>query len=118
VSRDIEDLIPEMQEKFAAFLAKMEAANLPFMVTFTYRSQEEQDALYAQGRTAPGRIVTWTKNSRHTKREAFDIAMLVNGKPDWSDNKLYRLAGQIGESVGLVWGGRWKKADLCHFQNS
>jgi len=24
--------------------------------------------------------------------------------------------GQIGESLGLVWGGRWKQKDLGHFQ--
>jgi hypothetical protein len=28
----------------------------------------------------------------------------------------YEEAGKIGESVGLVWGGRWKIPDYPHFQ--
>lgn len=115
MSRKIEDLTPETQELFKAFRDKMIAEDLGFIVTCTYRSQEEQDALYAQGRTKPGRVVTWTRNSRHTSRTAFDIAMVVNGAVSWEE-KHYQRAGEIGESVGLEWGGRWKKPDMPHFQ--
>ena len=55
-SRKIEDCVPELQEKFAAFKAAMDAAGIPFILTCTKRTQEEQNALYAQGRTAPGRV--------------------------------------------------------------
>jgi peptidoglycan LD-endopeptidase CwlK len=117
MSRSITDLIPEMQEKFKAFAAIMDEQDVDFIVTCTFRSQLEQNALYAQGRTTPGKIVTWTKNSRHTQRDAFDIAILKNGKITWDDSD-YLGAGNIGESVGLVWGGRWHQPDSCHFQNS
>jgi peptidoglycan LD-endopeptidase CwlK len=117
MSRSITDLIPEMQDKFKAFSAKMDENDIEFIVTCTYRSQEQQNALYAQGRTTPGKVVTWTKNSRHTKRDAFDIAILKNGKITWDDME-YMAAGNIGESVGLVWGGRWHNPDYPHFQNS
>ena len=125
MSRKIEDLVPEMQEKARAFAGLMAEAGIPFMFTCTYRSQEEQNALYAQGRTKPGRKVTWVKVSRHTGRTAFDIAILKDGKPTW-DGKVsvnandipdYVEAGQIGESVGLKWGGRWlKNTDWPHFE--
>ena len=28
----------------------------------------------------------------------------------------YMEAGELGESVGLIWGGRWKNADMPHLQ--
>ncbi len=125
-SRKISDLSPEVQEKFKNFAVRMAEEGIPFMVTSTFRDQERQNVLYRQGRTKPGKIVTWTRNSRHTKRDAFDIALLLQGKPVW-DTKIdidndhipdYQEAGKIGESVGLVWGGRWPKPDNPHFQNT
>lgn len=44
-------------------------------ITETYRSQERQKYLYAQGRTRPGQIVTWTLDSNHKSRLAWDIAV-------------------------------------------
>ena len=125
MSRKIEDLTPECQAVFREFEGKMFKAGLPFLTTCTYRSQQEQDELWAQGRTKPGRKVTWTTKSRHTQRTAFDIALCKNGKsPHWdvkadvNDNDIpdYKEAGRIGESVGLTWGGMWSPPDYCHFQ--
>ena len=42
-------------------------------ITETYRSQERQNYLYAQGRTRSGNIVTWTRTSNHSGRLAWDI---------------------------------------------
>jgi len=117
MSRSITDLTQEMRDKYSAFATKMFEANIEFIVTCTYRSQEDQDKLWAQGRTAPGNRVTWTQHSRHTQRDAFDVAILKNGKITWEDAD-YWEAGLIGESVGLVWGGRWHTPDFPHFQNS
>lgn len=123
-SRKIADCIPEIQQKFAAFAVKMAETGIPFMLTCTRRTQEEQDALYAQGRTKPGPKVTWTRKSRHIEGRAFDIAVLRDGKPCW-DVKAdvnadavpdYDQAGAIGESVGLRWGGRFTPPDRCHFE--
>lgn len=123
-SRKVEDLTPEMQEKVKLFQASMKLAGIDFILTATFRDQERQNALYAQGRTKPGKVVTWTRNSRHTKRTAFDIAILRSGQPTW-DTKIdlnendipdYQEAGKIGESVGLEWGGKWHPPDYPHFQ--
>jgi len=123
MSRLLSDLTGPMQTKYKAFKKAMDAAGLAFVVTCTYRSQEEQDALFEQGRTKPGKIVTWTHHSRHTQRDAFDIAMFKNGQIDWSNIAVYIKAGEIGEACGLTWGGRFKDAkgrprpDYPHFQN-
>jgi hypothetical protein len=42
-------------------------------VSETWRPKERQEYLYSLGRTRPGNIVTWTKNSRHTLGNAIDI---------------------------------------------
>lgn len=125
MSRDINDLTPGTRAKYLAFAGEMKLAEIDYIVTCTYRSQAEQDALYAQGRTAPGKKVTWTRHSRHTQRTAFDIAILVNGKLVWNPTldadgdgvAEYTEAGLIGEKVGLTWGGRWSNPDAPHFQN-
>jgi len=124
-SRKISDLVPEMQEKFKEFAVRMAEERIPFLLTCTFRTQDEQNHLWARGRTIPNtRKVTWTRHSRHTDREAFDIAIVMNGRPTW-DLKVnvnndtvgdYFEAGEIGERCGLVWGGRFKSPDYCHFE--
>lgn len=118
MSRKIEDLQPELQRIYHLFADKMEAAGIDFIVTCTARTQAEQDALYAQGRTLPGRKVTWTRRSRHTGGRAFDIVIMENGKPDWDvSNRKWEEAGLIGQSVGLEWGGGWLTSkDFPHFE--
>jgi len=126
MSRKIEDLTPETQEKYFLFKEKMAEAGIDYIVTCTLRTKEEQYALYCQGRTKPGKIVTWTLNSRHLRGTAFDIAIMVNGKILWNPEldadqdgvPEYTEAGIIGESVGLKWGGRFSgtKKDAPHFE--
>jgi peptidoglycan L-alanyl-D-glutamate endopeptidase CwlK len=119
-----------MQEKAKLFAIRMAEIGLPWMLTRTRCTKEEQAALYAQGRTKPGLVVTWTLKSRHIDGEAFDIAILADGQPTWdpkvsvndNDDPDYLEAGQIGESIGLEWGGRFKdgkgrpRPDAPHFQ--
>ena len=123
-SRRVEDLIPKMQELAREFSWRMAEAGVPFIFTCTLRTQAEQDELYSRGRTKPGKKVTWTKKSRHSLGEAFDICICREGVPQW-DVKVdvdedgvpdYTEAGQIGELIGLEWGGRWRSPDFPHFQ--
>lgn len=124
-SRSIEDLAPEMQTLSAEFAVAMHDRGIPFLITSTYRSQAEQDKLYAQGRTTAGKKVTWTKHSRHSRRTAFDIVIVgKDGRARWdvkadiNEDQIpdYVQAGEIGESLGLEWGGRWSTPDYPHFQ--
>jgi peptidoglycan LD-endopeptidase CwlK len=82
------------------------------------RTYAEQDALYAQGRTVAGKKVTNAKAgfSNHNFGIAFDIGIFQN-KKYFGDHRLYDELGVLGESLGLVWGGRWKSfPDKPHFQ--
>ena len=118
-SRKIEDLHPKVAEMCRAFIQKCDEAGIDILITSTYRDIESQNELYAQGRTKPGKIVTKAKGGQsfHNWRVAFDFVPLLNGKPAWNDTALFTRCGEIGESVGLEWAGRWVKfRELAHFQ--
>lgn len=115
-SRDPKQLIPELYEKWLLFDAAMKERGIEYILTCTTRTQADQDALYAKGRTQPGSIVTWTRKSKHIEGKAFDIAIMSAGKITWN-TKYYIPAGEIGRSVGLSWGGSWaRNKDYPHFE--
>ncbi len=72
------------------------------------RTQKQQDDLYAQGRTKPGKVVTWTRNSNHLDGRAVDVMVIKNGKPTW-DPKEYKALERASKAAGLNWGGNFKK---------
>lgn len=120
VSRSLDDLLPVVKVKAEKFLKLCTEQGLDILIYCTHRSDEEQDILYAQGRTKPGKIVTNARSgeSWHNHRCAFDFVPLVGGKPAWNDENKYRKAGIIAESVGLEWAGRWtgKLKETAHCQ--
>jgi len=118
-SRSLTDLLPVVQKKARALLAAAKAEGIDLLVTSTYRDAECQDALYAQGRTKPGRKVTNARGGQswHQYRVAFDVVPLFAGKAVWNDQRLWKRIGELGESVGLEWAGRWKTfRESPHFQ--
>ena len=86
--RDISALTPQAQKACNLFMAKCKSAGLNVLITETYRSQERQSYLYKQGRTRSGQVVTWTLNSRHTSRRAWDICKNVKGQ-EYSDSSFF-----------------------------
>lgn len=120
-SRKIEDLHPRVASKYKSFEAGCAAIGIDVILTATYRDIESQDALYAIGRTLPGKKVTNVAGgySFHNWRVAFDFVPVVNGKAVWNDDKLWERCGAVAESVGLEWGGRWKGfVDKPHCQDT
>lgn len=118
-SRKLEDLNPKVKVLCEKFIEKCKSQNIDVLITSTYRDGASQDALYAQGRTTAGKIVTNARagQSYHNWRVAFDFVPLVNGKAQWADVKTFTKCGEIAESVGLEWAGRWKKfKELAHCQ--
>lgn len=88
-------------------------------ITRGYVTFEEQDALYARGRTAPGPRVTNAKGGQtsHNFGIAIDVAPIVDGKVDYERRDLFETVGAIGRELGLTWGGDWKNfKDLPHFE--
>lgn len=108
MSRNLDDLTPDVRPLVDAFLASCKDAGLDVLVTCTRRTEAEQTALYAQGRTAPGHVVTNAKagQSAHNYGLAIDIVPMVNGKPDWNGlDPIWKQIGELGEAAGLTWLG-------------
>lgn len=113
---------PELQKKADALISKAKDQGITVTLTQGYRSIAYQNSLYAQGRSCGGQVVTNAKGgeSYHNFGLAFDIFVgdwntkvdkNGNGKSDWTE------VGEIGEGLGLEWGGKWKGfVDLPHFQ--
>ena len=118
-SRSLDDLAPPAKQRAEAFIAAAKDKGIDLLVTSTYRDSESQDALYAQGRTTPGNVVTRAKagQSWHNWRCALDVVPLVNGKAIWDDQALWKQVGEIGKSCGLEWAGDWVTfKEYPHFQ--
>jgi peptidoglycan L-alanyl-D-glutamate endopeptidase CwlK len=118
-SRKIEDLHPYVAKLCRAFVAACKKDGIDILITSTWRDNESQNALYAQGRTKPGKKVTNAKagQSFHNYKLAFDFVPIVNGKAQWNDLATFKRAGAIGERLGLDWAGRWVSfKELAHLQ--
>jgi hypothetical protein len=90
----------------------------PF-ITDGYRSLTEQAKLYAQGRTQPGKIVTYAKpgESPHNYGLAVDLAWRKKpGEAFWKVS-LYKKLAPIARDLGFTWGGDWARfKDNPHFE--
>lgn len=130
MNRRIDHLHPEVQIKCQRFLLDCEKAGIDVLVTCTHRTHQEQNELYAIGRTKPGRRVTnaragesshnFTVNGQPASL-AFDVVPMRYGKPVWGtigdDLKLWQRVGAIGEAAGLSWAGRWVTfKEFPHFE--
>lgn len=136
-SRKLTDLSPAVEAMAIKFLSDcsddpwFQRNGISVLITCTYRSGQEQDMLYAQGRTTPGRIVTNAKagQSWHNAvdvhslpaAEAFDFVPLRAGKPVWGtsgdgvdddpsddhkdDLEVWQRCGAHAVNCGLNWYG-------------
>jgi len=83
------------------------------------RTIAQQDALYAQGRTAPGPRVTNAPGGQswHNYGLGADVVFSTpNGQPSWPDNGNWTRYGQIAADNGLTWGGTWRNPDRPHVE--
>jgi peptidoglycan hydrolase-like protein with peptidoglycan-binding domain len=110
---------PTLQRRGRAFIQAANLAGFQVQIVQGLRTFAQQNALYAQGRTRPGKKVTNAigGQSLHNYGLALDFAPVVNGVVSWNE-KLYRDFGEWARTAGLEWGGEWKKfVDLPHVQD-
>ena len=114
---EIETLHPLIRSSAAEFIIAAQAKGMYLRITSGHRTFEEQDELYAQGRTKPGAIVTNAKGgySNHNYGLAFDVVEIKNSKALWDGD--WNAIGELGKSFGFEWGGEWSSfPDRPHFQ--
>jgi hypothetical protein len=90
-------------------------------VTSTLRTFDEQEALFALGRTKPGKKVTNVSagKSWHNYGLAYDVVILDKfGNPNWdTEHSDWSKVGMTGEFLGLTWGAHFKRlVDYVHFE--
>jgi len=95
--READALVPEFRGRVERVIARMKQEyGHDVTLVETARSQDRQDFLFEQGRTRPGNVVTWTRDSAHTRGEAADL--LVDGTYDNAEGfaRLQRIAREEG----------------------
>lgn len=119
MARGIELLHKTVQPYANRLVEECAKKGLKIKITDTLRTQAEQNALYAQGRSKPGSIVTNAKypQSNHCWGIAFDFCR-NDGRGAFDDSDgFFTKVGQVGKSIGLSWGGDWTSfKDKPHFE--
>ncbi len=85
-----------------------------------YRSHAEQNALFAQGRTAPGQVITNARGGQSMHNYGLALDMFITNKTgtsaSWPVSEL-KKAAKIAKKVGFKWGGDWKSfPDYPHIE--
>jgi len=125
MSRSLKDLHPTLvkvwQDAVVAWAQTYPDSPKPFL-SCTYRSNEEQTALYASGRTVKGKILTKAKAGQsphnYLPSLAFDVAFSNNGIADWRPFLFERFAAIVEKvSNEVFWGGKFITIpDRPHFE--
>lgn len=110
-------LYPPFQAKLDELLKNCAVRGATYKQTAGLRTYEEQNKIYAQGRTAPGKRVSNARGgqSPHNFGIAADFVAHVKGKVSWSV-KDYAVLKEEAEKLGLESGGAWKLQDWPHVQ--
>jgi peptidoglycan L-alanyl-D-glutamate endopeptidase CwlK len=121
----IATLLPAAQIKARQFMNVKPPPGLVVKLLSGTRTYAEQNALFAQGRSRPGRVVTNARggSSNHNFGIAWDVGIFEGGLyytgRNSKENKAYAALAQLVKAakLGLEWGGDWKTiVDMPHYQ--
>ena len=116
----LQRLHPALASAVRAVIADLARRGIGVEVVQGLRTFEEQDELFAKGRTKPGLVVTQARGgeSNHNFGLAADLCPFTDDKPDWNAPiDVWAAIGTTAMAHGLEWGGQWKKfLDKPHVQ--
>ena len=95
--KQLDGVAPELRARVERVMDRMKQEfGHDVTVVESVRSQERQDLLFEQGRSRPGQVVTWTRDSAHTRGEAVDV--VIDGRWDNAEGfaRLQRIAREEG----------------------
>ncbi len=119
IESDLDCLAPKFREKVEALLVACEAAGLDAIVHESYRSDETQGIYYRRGRTTipPRQTVTNARTNQYSWHGYALAVDIISKSKGWdAGEEWFTKMGELAESLGLEWGGRWKRADTPHVQ--
>ena len=99
LEKGFEQVRGDLAHMVARLQVAMDALGHPIIIVETFRTQDRQDELYAQGRTTPGARVTWTLSSRHAEGRAVDVAFA--GSEPYSEAHPWDLLQTCARKIGL-----------------
>lgn len=128
----IDQLHPAVRSEVKAVIIEIEKGlpeNIAIRIAQGYRSIEEQNEIFAQGRTKPGKIVSKAPGGKslHNFGLAIDVCLLIGGKEVvWADLKtdidkdgipdIKEIAAPF-EALNWFWGGNFSSIkDYPHFE--
>lgn len=112
IIKDLSVLHPAFRNKVVKLLYEAKKQGIELAIVETYRNPERQD--YLKGR---GFSMLHGSKSKHQHYIAVDLVPVEYGEYTWDNKDLWNKIGQIGENLGLKWGGRWRKLyDPGHFE--
>ena len=122
MSNKLDQLATPFRDKVKQVIEQLKVMGINVIPTSCYRSIEEQDKLYAQGRTASGDIVTKAKGgqSPHNFRLACDLCPVnpKDGSLWWTaPDDVWHAMHEIGEQLGLNGGWDWNFKDAPHYED-
>lgn len=107
-------LHPDLVSKVRALLVIMEQNGTPMFVTQGVRTLEQQQALWAQGRTTKGPIVTHcdgvhSKSNHQVQADGYGHAVdcAFKGAEPFSEDHPWATYGSNAKLLGLIWGGNF-----------
>lgn len=111
---DLDALHPYFRDKITQLITLCKAKGIELAVVESYRTHSKQNEYKSMGkkytRSGGGK-------SKHQYGLAVDVVPMVDSVAQWSNTKLWRKVGMIGEQLGLRWGGRWRDLyDPGHFE--
>jgi len=116
----IQALHPTIRPDVKSFITEAEEAlDITLRIVEGLRTIDEQNALYAQGRTTPGKIVTRAKggSSYHNYGLAIDLVEIKDLKANWDFD--YKKLLPWAQKYGFTWGGSFKSIlDKPHFEKT
>lgn len=106
-STRLDDLTPDTKARAEALIRQAAADGIELRVVSTRRTCADQNSIYAQGRTAPGAIVTKARGcmSWHVWGRAVDFLVMDNGKAVSGADSRYDRMGELAKGLGMIWGG-------------
>ena len=118
----IATLHPAIRDEVTRTLAALQLSQgTSVRVTQALRTFQEQDELYAKGRTAPGKRVTNAKGGQsiHNFGLAFDYVLLRHGAVSWTVDADWKKVAQAFMDKGWEWGGHWRSLkDYPHLEKT
>ena len=115
----INGLHPKIRNAAKEFILRAEKdLGIKLRLVSGLRTWEEQNELYAKGRTAGGNVVTNAKagDSLHNYGLALDVVEIKDGQALWNNPNWKKIAN-LGKSLGFDWGGDWSGfSDKPHFE--